>query len=64
VFFMDCESGSGASLDAQGISGGLWPPASLWCGLVWGWRRMSVAVLAWVSDPEHAVVSVRGWRHA
>ena len=46
LFFVDCESGSGASLGAQDISGGLL------CG---GCCGVSVLVLARVSDPGCAV---------
>ncbi len=53
LFFADCESGSGASLDAQGISGGsgLSHGVGVWFGAV----RVSVAVPAWVSDPVRVV---------
>jgi len=58
LFFADCESGSGAFLDAQGISGGSGLPhgVGVWFGAV----RVSVAVPAWVSDPVRVVVPARG----
>ncbi len=60
LFFADCESGSGASLDAQDASGGfgLSHGVGVWFGAAWG----SVAVPAWVSDPVRVVVLARGWR--
>jgi len=58
LFFADCESGSGASLDAQGISGGfgLSHGVGVWFGAAW----VSVAVPAWVSDPVRVVAPARG----
>ena len=52
VFFVDCESGSGASLDARGCLG--WVLACwLRLGLAWfrAWLGWSVFGLRWVSDP-------------
>jgi len=50
VFFVDCESGSVASLDAQNNSGVPWRAGVRGCvGRVWrGVSRVFVAVIAWV----------------
>ncbi len=50
VFFTDCESGSGASLDAQGVSVGLGD--AVFCGRRGGldWREGSVTVWHGLSD--------------
>ncbi len=46
VFFMDCESGSGAFLDAQDVSVGFGGAALRWCGS--GLYREVRDGLAWV----------------
>ena len=53
VFFVDCESGSGAFCAREDVSVGFWPGCHARAWRLWfgAWAGWSVFGLRWVSDP-------------
>ena len=65
VFFVDCESGSGAPCAREDASVGFWPGRCVQAWRLWfgAWLGWSVLGLWWVSDPYALRCELRRYDH-